>query len=382
MPLGLRLGDEHHDVVGENHDHADDEAAQLAVPRHGKAQREADDGEHEARHGDRELLLDVIDLGVRGEPGAQLGLPVLAQLPNRFLGDPAGELSAPEHVLRIQRHRQVVGPGVGLGLAGLSRGVPRAVRQDQIDPSIRTAEHQTPPLGEVELCRVLPARVRDQDVPPVAARVGGVADVKDPARKVLEEHARPDVALDLLADHVEGDFPEFLVGVRDGLDHHVLGRGRGDEGHEHDRPEQPVGADAAGQQSHRLTIGGQAPEADQQARQQGHRNREAERRGGEGQDDQPGGLPGHALGDQRLEVAHDRGDLEQERENDEREEERRNDLADDVTVDGSQHLGGYRAIIPGPGAERKTTDGRLGQEPCGASANLPQPLFSSNISWV
>ena len=189
-----------------------------------------------------------------------------------------------------------------------------------------------------------------------AAGVRRVAHVEHPPRKVLEEHPRPDVVLDLLAHHVEGDFPELLVGVGDRLEHHVLGRPGGDEREEHHRAEQAIGAHAAGQERDRLAIRRQAPEADEQARQQGHRNREAERRGGEGQDDQPGGLPGHALGDQRLEVAHDRRDLEEERENDERQEERREDLADDVAVDGSEHFGRLRPLsrVAAPNAKRRT----------------------------
>ncbi len=151
VPLGLRLGEEHHHVVGEDHHHADDEAAELAVARDGQAEREADDREHEAGRRDRELLLDGIDFRVRREPALQLGLSILAQLGDGLLVDAAGELGAPEHVLRVQGHREVLGPGPGLGLPRLSRGVPGAVREDQIDPAVLAAQDQAPAFGEVEL---------------------------------------------------------------------------------------------------------------------------------------------------------------------------------------------------------------------------------------
>ena len=79
VPLGLRLGQVHDDVVGEDDGDADDEAAHLAVPCDRQAERQADHRENEARDRDRELLLDLDDLGVRRKlrVAGQLHLHVL-----------------------------------------------------------------------------------------------------------------------------------------------------------------------------------------------------------------------------------------------------------------------------------------------------------------
>ena len=122
---------------------------------------------------------------------------------------------------------------------------------------------------------LLVSATRTSFQPTAVARL--VAGVQDPARKVLEKHPGPDVVFDPLRDDLERDFPECLVRVRDGLDHHVHRRGGAARGQEQDRPEQPIGADAAGEERDGFPVGGQPAEADQQPGQERHRDRQAER---------------------------------------------------------------------------------------------------------
>ena len=145
------------------------------------------------------------------------------------------------------------------------------------------------------------------------------------------------VVLDALRDHVVAQLPEALVGVRNRLDHHVQGRAGRDDGDHQDRAQQPVRADAAGQERHELAVGGQASEADQETDQERHRDREAERLRDQRQQHPAGDRPRHALRHQRLELVHHRREHEEEREDQERQEQRREDFPDDVAVDGAEH---------------------------------------------
>ena len=72
-----------------------------------------------------------------------------------------------------------------------------------------------------------------------------------------------------------------------------------------------------------------------------------------GQHDPAGDLPGDALGDQHLEVLHDRRDFQQERENHQRQQERRDDFPDDVAINRSQHRGLHAHYGRSSAAERK-----------------------------
>ena len=183
----------------------------------------------------------------------------------------------------------------------------------------------SPVAGDHQL---LPARL---------AGVGLLAGVQHPARELLVEHARPNVGLDRLRHDGEGDFPEGLVGVGNGDDHHVGGHRRRDEGQGNDGPQQPVGADATGQQRDRLPVAGHPPEADEDPHQDSHRDGQPERLREEGPEDPGGGAPGHPLGQEVLEVVHHRREDQQEREDQERQEERRKNLLEDVAVDRGPH---------------------------------------------
>ena len=223
--------------------------------------------------------------------------------------------------------------------------------------------------------------------------------------------------LDPLRDDAEGDFAEGLVGVRDGDDHDVAGRKRRQHRQETDRPKQPVWAHAAGQQRHRLPVPGHPAEANQDPHQDRHRNREPERLRQERPEDPAGGAPGHALGEQVLQVVHHRRQHQEEREDQQRQEERRQDFLEHVAVEGRAHRDSRRvSLVRGRGrgsrvavraagrraafgAERRRRDSMmpwpdfeppnreprtpaLGRTPLKPSANLPQGPFAGDFRWV
>ena len=65
VSLRERLPKPQQDVIDEHDRDADDEARQLAIAAVGRAKRQADQAEHEARGGNRELLVNLEELIVR-----------------------------------------------------------------------------------------------------------------------------------------------------------------------------------------------------------------------------------------------------------------------------------------------------------------------------
>ena len=102
VPLHVGLCQEHHDVVREDHGDADDETGELAVACDRQAEGQADDGKHEAGRWNRELLLDVHDLGMGRNAVLDLRGDVLPKLLNRLLRQPPGQFRPPEYGIRIQ----------------------------------------------------------------------------------------------------------------------------------------------------------------------------------------------------------------------------------------------------------------------------------------
>jgi hypothetical protein len=92
-------------------------------------------------------------------------------------------------------------------------------------------------------------------------------------------------------------------------------------------------APAASQERHRLAVSGHPSEPDQDADQQRHRDRQSEGLRDEGQEHASRRGPRDPLGNQLLELLHDRGDIQQEREDQQRQDRRRDDFADDVSVE-------------------------------------------------
>ena len=204
---------------------------------------------------------------------------------------------------------------------------------------LHPVEHQLSPGCHIELGRISLPNLRDQHVLPARLpRLGLVARIQHPVRKLVEKDAWLDVAFDLLRQDLEGDLAEFLVRVRDGDDHHPHRDRRRRQRQAHDRPEQPIRADATRQQRHRFPVGRQPAEADEDAHEKPHRNRQPERLRHQQQEDPAGRPPRDALGHQPLEVLHDGRQLEDEGEDQDRQDERRQDFADDVAVEGLEHF--------------------------------------------
>ena len=96
------------------------------------------------------------------------------------------------------------------------------------------------------------------------------------------------------------------------------------------------------------------------------------RLGNQEHDDPDGVIPGHALGDQLLEIPHHRRQRQDEREDQQRQEERRQDLAQDVAVKDSQHVaeiwtiarrGGYGSAAVQVSSSQRSTLGQQPEEP-------------------
>ena len=243
----------------------------------------------------------------------------------------------PEHIFRVERDRDAfeLAALVRFGLAA-NRRVAGAVEQPQLHNLLLTVD-QDPPLSREIHHRVPRARhVGDKDVAPAAAR-RQVADVDHALRKVLEEHTGLDAALQPFRHDTEGDFPEFLVGVRQRHDRLVCRRGGADQRDKRDRPDEPQQADAAGLHRDEFAVRGEPAETHQDPQQHGHRDRQAERLR-----QQQAHRPAHdgpldTLCDERLGLPQDRRNHQEEGEHDERDRKRERDLTNQVAVEGLEH---------------------------------------------
>ena len=251
---------------------------------------------------------------------------------------PGGRIERREDRLGVEAHGRLVQEPIDLCLPRPRRRIAGAVGQDQRDTPLDAVQDQLPAGCHVELGRIPLADFRDQQVLPAGLpRVRLVAGIQHPVWKLVKKDARLNVAFDLLGDDLEGDLPEFLVRVRNGDDHHPHRDRRRRECQRHDRPEQPIRAHAAREECHRFAVGGHPSEADEDTYEQPHGDGQPEGLGHQQEQNPSGGLPWNALGDQPLEVLHDRRQLENEGENQDREDERRQDFADDVAIEGLEH---------------------------------------------
>jgi hypothetical protein len=176
-------------------------------------------------------------------------------------------------------------------------------------------------------------RVGDEHVGPAAAGFDA-SDVQDLAREPFEEETGLDVVLRGLLEQPVAALPERLVPVRDELDHHVEVGRQDDEAQRTDGPEQPPGADAAGEQGHALAVSGEPAQGHQHPGQERHRNRDAERLRQQVDEEcgNRGGLD--PFGEQRAGLFEHGPDAKDEGEDGQRQQERRQGLANEVAVEG------------------------------------------------
>ena len=337
VALGCRLGEEHRDVVGENHPDPDDEAAELAVLGDAQAERQRDDAKDEACDRDRELGVNRHDLVVRRFLAAHLVGDVFAQAVDGLFGEAAGEIHRRKHRIGIQPDDDLLElPDARHPRA--RRRVVDSVVQDQLDRPLGWIQDDSAVSGHVGFDRVRLAGIGEEHVLP--SRLAWrrlVPRVQHPVREILKEDARLDIALDLLAEGGKKDLAVTLVRVRNRLDHHVHGGGHGDAREDEHWTKQPVGADAARQERDRLTVRREPAQAYQQADQQSHRDRQPEGLRAQQQDDAADRRPRDTLGQELLELLHHGRQFEDKREDQQRQDERRNDFTNDVAVDRLQH---------------------------------------------
>ncbi len=169
MALGGRLGEEHRDVVGENHPDSDDEAAKLAVLGNPQAERQRDDAEDEACDGDRELGVNRHDLVVGRLLAPDLGVDVFPQLPDVFFGEAAGEIDGRKYRVRIEPDDDLLElPDARHARA--RRRVVDAVVQDQFDRPLVWIQDDAAVAGHVGFDRVWLAGIGEEHVLPSRLR--------------------------------------------------------------------------------------------------------------------------------------------------------------------------------------------------------------------
>ena len=236
---------------------------------------------------------------------------------------------------------------------------------------------------DVDVRLLRPLHVREKDVGPSFAGAGDLLDVQHDVREVPHvEHPRLHLALGAVRLHAQENLPKPLVGVRHHRQQHVAverrrGGGQGQQG-----SQDAEQADAAGLHRHRLAIPGQSAESHQDADQQGHGYRDAERLRDE-QQQHLGHLPRvHSDPDQLFRLIHDRRQQHQEREDEQRQEEGEDYLPHDVATDDARHrVGSVRSErrnrkAAGSGAEDQVRrPGRCGRHE--HAGRCPEPRTRS-----
>ncbi len=215
--------------------------------------------------------------------------------------------------------------------------VMRPVGQHHLHAAFFFAEQQPSRFRQVHFRLVRQAVIGyEHAAPPDPGR--HLANINDEIRKIRIEHPRFDLGFAPRHQQLERNFAEGLIcgGQRD--DHDVGCRGRCDEGEEQNRAEQLHHAHAAGFQRHDLAIAREAPEREQDAEEQRHRNGNAQRlrheRGEHAHDD----VPRRTLGDERFAVFEDGRNLERKGEQQQRKPEGRHQLAQQIPIENPQHL--------------------------------------------
>ena len=214
--------------------------------------------------------------------------------------------------------------------------MPRPILQLHLHQPCGAIDDDSALAGEIGRGLIDARRIGEKHVTPATAR-WQVADIDHMVGEVLEEDARLHVVFYPVGDDVGRDFPEALVGVGE-CNNRLVGRcGRGQGGQQDHRPEQAERADPAGLHGDELAIGRLPPQTDEDAQQDRHRNRDAERLRQQRQEDARHHAPCDAFGDERLGFPENRRDLENEREHDQRQKQRQQDLADQIAVENLEH---------------------------------------------
>ena len=351
LALGERFRLVHEHVVGEDDRDAEREAGQSSIRAAAYAESHAEQHEDEARDRYGELLVGLHDRRVRRYPRRAHRGGLRAQLRDGQLAQAPVRPARGEQGLGVQLDPQFP---EGVHLVGVRGGRihPMALavlEHDGNGPAV-PIHADAPAFRDVDVRLIRPLHVREKDVEPSFAGAGDLLHVQHDVREVPHvEHPRPHLALGAVGLHAQENLPKPLVGVR----HHgqqqvaVDRRRRGGQGQQ--GSEDAEQADAAGLHRHRLAIPGQPTESHQDADQQGHRYRDAERLRDE-QQQQLGDLPRvHPDPNQLFRLIHDRRQQHQEREDEQGQEEGEEHLPHDITADDVRHR--VRSLRFGPRRE-------------------------------
>ena len=210
--------------------------------------------------------------------------------------------------------------------------MPGAVLERQRDGLLLAVDVQPALARDIHRRLVGRRRIGEKDLVPFTGSID-VARVEHAVGEVLVEDAGLDVAFGTGGDEVERELAKRLVRVGQGGDRLVRGRAGREHGEERDRTHDAKDADAARLEGDELAVGRDPPEAEEDAVEQRHRNRDAERLRKQRDEDAQNPAPGHALRDERGQALHDRRHHQDEGEADERHQKRRHDLADEIPIE-------------------------------------------------
>ena len=308
-----------------------------AAPVGPDAERHAQDGEDEARGRDRELLVDLDQVRVRVALEVDRVLRRLPQLREAHLAVALGRASLLEQGI-LQHERDVVEPEAHLAVlleragAGL---VDRAVEEPEGDPPVHLVRQEPPLPRRDEPLLVGLSLVRHEHVPERHLVRRDLVDVDDEVPEGVVEHALLQPHRRLRPDDLEHQGLEGVVALRDRVDHQVRGHGRHADAEDHDGPEEAERAHSARLQRHDLHVGGQAAEGDQDREQEPDGNGEHQDGRGDVDEHHEDEMDGDALVDDQVGEVEDPVDQQQEREDEQTEAERGDELLPDVAIEDS-----------------------------------------------
>ena len=200
--------------------------------------------------------MDLHDRPVRREPELAKPGGLGAQLRHGELGEsPLGPRTR-KHRLGVEADRELLEAVFLVGRRIRRVGdVLRAVEQDDVDEALLAIDDHAPAFRDEDVRPIRVARVRQEDIRPSVARGRDLADVQHPVWKGVVKDARLHLTLRLVGHRAKRDLTKRLVGVREGDDHDVAGRGGGADGQERQGCEHAIDADAARLQGHGLPVG-------------------------------------------------------------------------------------------------------------------------------
>ncbi len=344
------LAERQGDVVEEHDGQEGDEGTPAAAAVGTDAQGHSQDAEDDARRRYRELLVDLHQVGVRialvprgvARGLAQLGQSHLAIALRRAPLLDQGILQHERDVVQAEAHLPVL---LERGGAGLVDG---AVDEPQRDPAVHFVREQPSLVRRDEALLLGLPLVRYEHVAERHLVGSDLVHVDDEVPEGVVEHALLDPHGRLGPDDLEHERLERVVALGDGVDHQVGGQGR--DGHPEGRhgPQKAERAHPAGLERHDLHVGGQAAERDQDRQQEADGDGEHQDRRGDVDQHHEDEVDRNALVDDEVGQVEDPVDQQEEREHEQAEPERGDELLPDVAVEDSHEPVPWRSFYGTP----------------------------------